>query len=138
MSRSVPVGLRQRVTVRAQERCEYCRFPQAESFFTFEMEHIIAEKHGGPTTAANLALACPFCNRAKGSDLGSLDPETGILTAFFHPRTQQWADHFRAAGVQIMPLTPEGRVTARILQFNHPDRLAERQALQAAGVNPLA
>ncbi len=33
----------------------------------------------------NLALACPYCNRYKGTDLGSLDPETGQLTPFFNP-----------------------------------------------------
>jgi 5-methylcytosine-specific restriction endonuclease McrA len=58
------------------------------------MEHVIAEKHGGTTTADNLALACPYCNRAKGSDLGSLDPETGQLTPFFNPRIDVWQEHF--------------------------------------------
>jgi 5-methylcytosine-specific restriction endonuclease McrA len=31
------------------------------------MEHIIAEKHRGSTEAENLALACPYCNRAKAN-----------------------------------------------------------------------
>lgn len=92
----------------------------------FEMEHIVAEKHGGITSADNLALACPYCNRYKGSDLGSLDPETGILTPFFNPRTQRWEDHFAVDGPRIIPLTPAGRVTILILQMNHPDRLRER------------
>jgi 5-methylcytosine-specific restriction endonuclease McrA len=43
------------------------------------MEHIIAEKHGGTTFLENLALACPYCNRAKGTDLGSIDPKTNQL-----------------------------------------------------------
>jgi 5-methylcytosine-specific restriction endonuclease McrA len=47
-----------------------------------EIEHIIAEKHGGATQEANLALTCPDCNRFKGTDLGSLDPATGRLTPF--------------------------------------------------------
>jgi len=95
----------------------------------FEVEHIVAEKHGGVTTEDNLALACPYCNRFKGSDLGSLDPETGQLTPFFNPRTQKWSDHFRLDGARIEPLTAEGRVTAVILQLNHPDRVLERQRL---------
>jgi 5-methylcytosine-specific restriction endonuclease McrA len=81
--------LRQLVIKRAKDRCEYCLFPQSAALLTFEMEHIIAEKHGGKTEAENLALACPYCNRAKGSDLGSIDPETKKLTPFFNPRDQE-------------------------------------------------
>lgn len=41
----VSVALRRLVTQRAGDKCEYCQFPQIASFFAFEMEHIIAEKH---------------------------------------------------------------------------------------------
>ena len=117
------------VRERAGERCEYCLYPQEASFLAFEVEHIIAEKHGGATTENNLALACPYCNRFKGTDLGSLDPESGQLTPLFNPRTQQWTEYFRLDGAWIVPLTPEGRVTVAILQLNHPDRILERQRL---------
>ena len=70
----VSAALRREVTKRADARCEYCRFPQEASLLAFEVEHIVAEKHGGATVANNLALACPYCNRYKGTDLGSLDP----------------------------------------------------------------
>jgi hypothetical protein len=121
--------LRQNVVKRAGERCEYCHFPLRASLLSFEMEHIIAEKHGGSNEVDNIALACPYCNRFKGSDLGSLDPETGLLTPFFNPRTQNWDDHFQLDRAIIVPLTPEGRVTVTILQFNHPERLLERERL---------
>lgn len=97
------------------------------------MEHIIAEKHGGTTSLENLALACPYCNRAKGTDLGSIDSETNQLTPFFNPRTQNWREHFALDGATIVPQTAEGRVTVFILQFNHPDRLQERKGLIAVG-----
>lgn len=125
--------LRRLVTERAENRCEYCLFPQTASLLTFEMEHIIAEKHGGLTQADNLALACPYCNRNKGSDLGSLDIMTGILIPFFNPRTQNWQEHFSLDGARIVPLTPEGRVTEAIFQLNEPDRVQERQELMDAG-----
>jgi len=128
--------LRQQVIERAQGYCEYCLYPQDLSFLTFEIEHIVAEKHGGATVLGNLAMACPYCNRYKGSDLGSLDPKTGQLTPFFNPRTQVWNAHFRLEGAQIVPLTPEGRVTASILQFNHPDRVQERERLIEIGRYP--
>jgi hypothetical protein len=121
--------LRLDVIERAGGRCEYCRFPQDAALLAFEVEHIVAEKHGGTTTADNLALACPYCNRHKGTDLGSLDPETGDLTPLFNPRTQEWQQHFALDGALIVPRTPIGRVTVAILQLNHPDRLLERESL---------
>lgn len=81
----IPTALRSFVTARARERCEYCLFPQIASFAALEIEHIIAEKHDGATVAQNLALACLICNRFKGTDLGSLDPLTDVLTPFYHP-----------------------------------------------------
>ena len=132
----VSSALRQVVIQRARSRCEYCLYPMTASLFTFEMEHVVAEKHGGSTTLDNLALACPYCNRFKGTDLGSIDPETGQLTPFFNPRTQAWADHFRLDGAQLIPLTAEARVTVAILQFNQPDRLTERERLIQSGLYP--
>ena len=70
----VPAALRQLVTQRANEKCEYCLYPHDASFLSFEIEHILSEKHSGATTEDNLALACPYCNRFKGSDIGSIDP----------------------------------------------------------------
>jgi hypothetical protein len=37
-------------------------------------------------------------------------------------------------GAHILPLTSEGRVTVKILRFNDPDRIAERELLVAAGL----
>jgi hypothetical protein len=132
----VSAALRRAVTERADGRCEYCRFPSDASLFSFEVEHIIAEKHGGLTSLENLALACPFCNRAKGSDLASIDPESSALTPFFNPRTQSWPEHFLLEGPRIVPRTPAGRVTAAILHFNHPERLLERERLFQIGRYP--
>src|SRR5262249_38217196 len=99
-----------------------------------QVDHVIAEKHSGATVAENLALSCVLCNQRKGSDLASLDPDTGALIPLFHPRRDAWADHFRFAQGMIEALTPVGRVTVRLLQLNHPDRVTERQVLLAAGV----
>jgi hypothetical protein len=35
----ISAALRKQVIDRAEARCEYCKYPQAASFFTFEMEH---------------------------------------------------------------------------------------------------
>lgn len=82
----------------------------------------------------NLALACLSCNRRKGPNIASIDPDTGTLAALYNPRTQAWHEHFRWVGARIEPLTPEARVTVRVLQLNNVRRLSEREALRAAGL----
>jgi 5-methylcytosine-specific restriction endonuclease McrA len=131
-----PAALRRLVIQRAGGKCEYCLYPESASLFSFEMEHIIAEKHDGATEARNLALSCPCCNRFKGTDLGSIDPETRQLTPFFNPRIHDWSAHFCLESAQIVPQTAEGRVTAKILQFNDPERVLERAQLIALGQYP--
>src|SRR5436309_1771575 len=51
-------ALEQAVWTRAGNACEYCCMPQALYRIPFQIDHIIAEQHGGPTTLDNLALAC--------------------------------------------------------------------------------
>jgi hypothetical protein len=87
MSSYVSAALRRLVAKRAAYLCEYCLLHEEDTFFGCEVDHIISEKHGGATVAANLAYACAFCNRAKGSDVGSLVWRTGTFSRFFHPRT---------------------------------------------------
>jgi hypothetical protein len=137
MTSYISASLRREVIERASERCEYCLMPQRITLSTFEVEHIIAEKHRGLTESTNLALACSRCNRLKGSDPGSYDPQTGLLVPFFHPRRQNWDDHFRLElNGFITPLTAEGRVTVLIFNFNLPERVQERELLIEAGLYP--
>jgi hypothetical protein len=44
------------VRQRANGRCEYCRVPQQADAAAFEIDHIIARKHIGPSVASNLCL----------------------------------------------------------------------------------
>ena len=92
-----------------------------------EIDHIIAEKHEGPTIAENLALACKLCNTFKGSDIASVDPLTGAITALYNPRIDIWREHFRLEDTMFIPLTAKARTTVRLLQLNRSDRVAERQ-----------
>ena len=80
-----PVPLRRLVRARADERCEYCLIPEAMTLAPHWVDHIVAEKHGGRTEEDNLALSCVVCNQRKGSDLTSIDPESGQITPLFHP-----------------------------------------------------
>ena len=134
----IPADLRRLVAERAAYVCEYCLIAEEDTILGCQVDHIISEKHGGPTEAENLAYACSFCNRAKGSDVGSVDWETGQFFRFFNPRTDRWADHFRLDGLRIEGQTPVGSVTVRIFALNVRDRLLERQALQAVNRYPSA
>ena len=136
ISARISAALRREVRERARERCEYCLLAEAEAFFPHEADHLIALKHGGETTSANLALACFDCNRFKGSDIASVDPITGELVALFNPRTQEWSDHFQLRGGVIVPLTRVGRVTERILQLNLRVRVEVRAKLVAINAYP--
>ena len=100
----------------------------------YEIDHIIAEQHGGQTDPANMAYSCLPCNRRKGPNLASIDDQTGERAWLFNPRTQNWPEHFqlRTDGT-ITGLTPEGRATAALLGFNTAERIQERAGLLALG-----
>ncbi|MCC3407377.1 MAG: HNH endonuclease [Microcoleus sp. PH2017_10_PVI_O_A] len=124
----ISATLRRYIEERASYRCEYCLLGISLSFFPHEVDHIIALKHGGTTDADNLALACWRCNRYKGTDLGSFDPQTSAFSFLFNPRTQNWPEHFTLDDdALIIGLTPEGRTTVNLLQLNSDERLAERR-----------
>lgn len=139
MSRTrIPAELRRLVASRAEGLCEYCLIHEADTHFGCEIDHIISEKHGGVTAASNLAYACLFCNRFKGTDIGSLDTE-GDLVPLFHPRNDRWSDHFRlTASMRIEPKSAVGAVTVRLLAMNAGERMLERQALHDEGRYPVA
>jgi hypothetical protein len=134
VSSYIPAALRRLVYDRSNGYCEYCFTPELASFASHEVDHIIAEKHGGLTQEDNLALSCSLCNKHKGSDLASIDQKTGEITPLYHPRRDRWSDHFCLTGAEFTPLTPIGRVTVRLLQLNRDDRIKERQLLIEAGV----
>ncbi len=135
MSRThILAELRRSVRLRAGDCCEYCLIPESMTLAAHEIDHVIAEKHGGPTDAGNLALACALCNGFKGSDLASIDAESGAIAPLFNPRRDRWTDHFRLETGRIEPLTPSGRATVRLLQLNYADRIEERELLVAAAI----
>jgi HNH endonuclease len=112
---------------RAGNRCEYCLLPQSASFLPFQVDHIVAEKHGGMTVESNLALACPHCNRYKGSNVAGTEADT--VVRLFHPRTDRWLDHFRTQYGSIVGITAIGRVTVHVLGMNMSDQFLMREEL---------
>jgi exopolyphosphatase/pppGpp-phosphohydrolase len=125
--------LRQRIRQRAKECCEYCLYPQGETAISHQIDHVRAKQHGGTDDEENLCLCCAICNRYKGPNLSSIDPETQDIVLLFNPRKQVWPQHFRLDEERIVGLTPEGRATVFLLQFNSEQRLLERRLLVALG-----
>jgi len=125
---SVPERLRRQVQERAEGRCEYCLIHEAD--------HVIAEKHGGPTSLDNLAWACFYCNRFKGSDLASVDPISNKVVFLFNPCEQRWHRHFRLNGALIEGITASGRATVALLHLNDPERVTYRLGLIDLGHYP--
>ncbi|HEX4793556.1 MAG TPA: HNH endonuclease [Humisphaera sp.] len=124
------IGSRLRALVlrRAKGRCEYCRIHQSDvDFPVFHVEHVIPHKHGGSNKSANLCLACPECNFAKGPNVAGLI--NGKLFPLFHPRRQLWKQHFRWQGAMVVGTTKVGAVTVRVLNMNSTARLKLRRSL---------
>ncbi|MCI0459594.1 MAG: HNH endonuclease [Gemmataceae bacterium] len=129
-------ALEREVWNRAKATCEYCRIPQALYRVPFQVDHIIAQQHGGPTTLENLALACLHCNLHKGPNIASVDPDTRQVVVLFHPRRDRWEDHFEWDGHVLVGRTPTGRATVRCLALNDSVYLSVRAALLLEGVFP--
>ncbi len=127
-------SLRRRVWQRASGLCEYGRMPSQFYLAPFQIDHVIAEQHGGSTTFGNLALACFHCNLHKGPNIAGKDPMSRRTTRLFHPRVDHWEDHFRWRGARLMGRTAIGRTTIQVLDINHPAYLLARKALKDAGL----
>jgi len=123
--------LRQVVTQRADERCEYYHYPQRVMSGVLHLDHIIPPKFGGANTAENRALSCLQCNGKKSDKINGVDPMTGRIERLFNPRRDNWNKHFylnQNTGV-ITGLTPIGRVTIKELGINEPEQIATRLRL---------
>ena len=123
---------------RADSCCEYCQMSQEHDEATFEVDHIIALKHGGRTRASNLCLACFSCNSFKGPNVAGIDPRTRKLAPLFNPRRQSWTRHFRWKGANLLGRTPIGRATIAVLNINDPFRVELREELMEEGLFPPA
>lgn len=130
---SRPPELDRAVRARARFRCEHCHLPARLSRLPFHIDHIVPQKHGGGTDLGNLALACAYCNRFKGTNLSGIDPATGQITPLFHPRNDQWPEHFSWDGAELLALTAVGRVTIGVLRINHSEAVSLRTVLIELG-----
>lgn len=123
--------LRGSVASRANERCEYCQYPEQFSPSSFQVEHIMPRSRGGLTAPTNLALACSHCNAHKATRENGTDPLTGTDVRLFNPRIDDWIVHFllnRETG-EIEGQTSIGRATVEILLMNAEQPIRARRNL---------
>ena len=126
--------VRELVQRRAQGSCEYCQLPQGASILPHQVDHIIGKQHRGSDDSTNLCLCCIRCNLKKGPNIASIDPESGLVVALYHPRRQAWREHFAVSiDGTLQGQTAEGRSTVQLLDMNEEDRVRLRVLLLRRG-----
>lgn len=120
---------------RAGFRCEYCQTSQRVTGQAMHVEHI--DPRGGDHLD-NLCLSCPNCNLSKAAAVEAIDPQTGHIEALFHPRRQQWADHFEwdVSGTRVIGKTPVGRATVVRFRMNSDRIIIARRIWVRAREHP--
>lgn len=126
---------RRLVIDRAKGCCEYCVSQMAFATQSFSVEHILPRARGGSSELENLALSCQGCNNHKFTKTEGFDPLTRQTAPLFHPREQQWRDHFtwNEDYTIVVGLTPIGRATVNELYLNRSGVINLRRVLFASG-----
>ncbi len=93
---------------------------------------------GGADAEFNLALACRSCNLHKGTRISGIEPESDTEVRLFHPRQDQWDDHFQVDSETgtLAGKTPIGRVTIACLEMNSQAQVTARQLWIRLGLFP--
>ena len=131
MSAYISARLREQVIANAGGRCAYCQSRQDLMGVTFEVDHIVPESAGGPTSLENLC-------RHKARRLTAQDPVSGNVVPLFHPLKQAWTEHFAwsSDGTEVIGLTSVGRATIEALRMNRPIIVQLRGYWVALGLHP--
>ena len=128
--------LRIEIATRAKNKCEYCGIHEDDMFIGFEIDHIIATKHGGGNEMENLAYSCPHCNQHKGSDLVTFIDSYDNIVLLYNPRKHNWNEHFETNRGEILAKTNIGKATIKLLKMNDVDLMILRTMLSEIGRYP--
>lgn len=137
-SRRVSARQKKLVAERAGGHCEYCQSQVRFAIDSFAVEHIIPSSRHGTNLLDNLAYACLGCNNFKYNKTKAEDPISGELVPLYHPRKQQWREHFTWSNdfTFVIGLTPIGRASVELLQLNREGLVNFRRVLYAMGEHP--
>ena len=138
MSKRIPKRRRAEVAARALYRCEYCHSSASLALGHFHVDHIQPRKFGGSDDVDNLAYACPLCNENKLVTTEGRNSVTGGTVSLFNPSTNNWNSLFiwSADGIDLIGLTPTGRVTITILKLNDAKRRYLRSLWKELHLHP--
>jgi hypothetical protein len=130
--------LRNRLLEADNRHCAYCYTTEANTGQPMTVDHVVPQAQDGETTFDNLCFACRRCNEFKGSATRAQDPLTGETVALFHPRQQNWFNHFQwdETGVLLIGLTAVGRATIVALNMNNPVVVDARRRWVSVGWHP--
>jgi len=134
----VSINTRRIIESRAGGRCEYCASPADHTPDDFAAEHIFPVILGGTSDLDNLAWSCQGCNSRKFTATQAVDPQTRESALLYHPRRDQWSDHFQwsADPRLLIGLTPTGRATIARMDLNRYNVVNLREVLALAGKHP--
>jgi hypothetical protein len=134
----IPEKLRSQIEQSDRRRCCYCLTSEANSGIPMTFDHIQPQSKGGATTFENVCLACRSCNEYKSDTTEAVDPLTGELVPLFHPRNQQWSEHFAWSldGTKVEGLTAIGRATVAALRMNNAVIVFARSRWAISGWHP--
>ncbi len=126
------------VAERAGYCCEYCYSQLRFSPDPFSIEHVLPRSSGGTDEMDNLALACQGCNNRKYTSVEAIDPVSGQMVPLYHPRQDQWEEHFgwNEDFSLIVGLTATGRATIEKLQINREGVVNLRRVLHFVDEHP--
>lgn len=80
----VSAELRRLVVARAEGVCEYCLIAEEDTFYGCQIDHIISEKHGGPTQIEGVTAIGTVTARILGFNSGERLLERQILQEMNH------------------------------------------------------
>lgn len=138
LRKALPEALKQEVAERARHLCEYCLSQLRFSPDPFSVEHIVPLAQGGSNELHNLALACQGCNSRKYISTEAIDPASGLYMPLFHPRHDEWSQHFVWSDDYSLVIgkTPTGRATVSRLELNRSGVVNLRMVLRRVGEHP--
>jgi len=134
MPERLSADIKRAVIERANSCCEYCGTPSRYGSDPLSVEHVVPRTRGGSDDADNLAAACQGCNNSKYVATHAADPATGNIVPLYHPRRDNWTDHFAWNEDLTIMLgrTATGRATVERLRLNRPGVVNLRRVLRLA------
>ena len=137
-SKYIPQKIKDEVRKRAKGSCEYCKCLKKFVPGSFACEHINPSVRGGTYNLDNLAECCSGCNQSKFTAISAPDPHTNQSVPLYHPRKDNWRDHFKWSEdlLKMEGLTPTGRATIIRLQTNREELINLRKITIGIGHPP--